>query len=139
MRFSVEPREGYLLATLRARESAGEMREFLTAVQAACRQHACPKVLVSVRASHAVFRPEDYGLSGATKGYAAELASPACQVALVGDTPELNLVAVRVTVQQDLPDNLNPVVYSVVRWMPDPLAATAAATSGAPSGAGGTP
>lgn len=86
MRFSLEPRAGYLLALVSGRDTAEEMRTLLRAVQQACRQHDCPRVLLSIRASRAVFRPEDYGLSG----YANQLATPACRIALVGDTPELN-------------------------------------------------
>jgi hypothetical protein len=37
-----------------------------------------------------MFKPEDYGLNGNTRGYVTELVTPACQVALVGDTDELN-------------------------------------------------
>ena len=90
MRFSVEPRAGYLLARLAERDTAEEMRTFLRAVHQACRQHDCPRVLMSIGASRAVFKPEDYGLSAERQGYAAELATPACRIALVGDTPELN-------------------------------------------------
>ena len=86
MKFSVEPRAGYLLALASGRETAEEMRTLLRAVQQACRQHDCPRVLLTIRASRAVFRPEDYGLSG----YANQLATPACRIALVGDTSELN-------------------------------------------------
>jgi hypothetical protein len=86
MRFSVEPREGYLKAELQDRQTADDMREFLHAVQAACREHGCPKILMAVRRSRAIFKPEDYGLSS----YVPELVSPACQVALLGDSSELH-------------------------------------------------
>lgn len=75
-----------MLALLSGRDTAEQMRTFLLAVHEACRRHDCPRILISIRASRAVFRPEDYGLSG----YANQLATPACQIALVGDTPELN-------------------------------------------------
>ena len=86
MRYSIEPRSGYLACTVSGRESADDMREFLHAVQAACRQYACPKILMSVRGSRVIFKPEDYGLSS----YVPELVSPSCQVALLGDSQELN-------------------------------------------------
>ena len=86
MRFSIEPRAGYLLATLHGRDTAEQMREFLLAVRSACRERDVPKILISVRQSRAIFKPEDYGLGG----YANELATPACQIALVGDTDEVN-------------------------------------------------
>src|SRR5687767_3204208 len=49
-------------------------------------------------------------------------------------TPELGLVAVRVTVSQDPAQIANPIRYSLVRWMPDPLAATTASSGTASSG-----
>jgi len=90
MRFSIEPREGYLLATVHGRETPEQMREFLHAVHAACRERDTPRILISFRQSRAVFKPEDYGLNGNGGGYAAELATPACQIALVGDSDEVH-------------------------------------------------
>lgn len=86
MKFQIEPRGDHLFAALSGRETAAEMREFLLAVHAACREHRCPKILMSIRRSRPVFKPEDYGLSG----YANDLVSSACQIALVGDSAELN-------------------------------------------------
>ena len=86
MRFSIQKREGYLRAELWERQTADEMRKFLTAVHAACREHACTKVVMLVRRSRPAFKPEDYGLTT----YVAEMVSDACQIALVGDTEELN-------------------------------------------------
>jgi len=86
MRFTMDLRQGYLRAELVGRQTADDMREFLHAVQAACKQHGCPKVLMAVRSSRVIFKPEDYGLST----YVPELVSPACQVALLGDSQELH-------------------------------------------------
>jgi len=86
MRYSIEPRGGYLHCAVTGRQSADDMREFLHAVQAACRQHGCPKILMAVRNSRVIFKPEDYGL----KSYVGELVTNACQVALVSDTDELH-------------------------------------------------
>jgi hypothetical protein len=85
MRFTIEPRPGYLRATLSDQETPDEMREFLVAVSAACQKHACPKVVLVVRRSRPAFKPEDYGLTS----YVSELVSGECQVAMVGDTEEL--------------------------------------------------
>lgn len=63
------------------------MREFLHAVQAACRQHACPKVLMKVRRSRVIFKPDDYGLSS----YAPGLVSASCRIAMLGDSQELQV------------------------------------------------
>ena len=86
MRFSIEPREGYLHAVVLGRDTPEQMREFLLAVHAACGEHGTPRILISVRQSRAVFKPEDYGLGG----YANELVTPACQIAVLGDTDEVN-------------------------------------------------
>ena len=58
MRFTIEPRDGYVHAALWERETAEEMREFLLAVHAACREHACSKVIMLVRRSPA--RPHSW-------------------------------------------------------------------------------
>ena len=86
MRFAIEPRAGYLRATLSERETAEEMREFLLAVHAACQQHASSKVVMVIRRSRAAFKPEDYGLNS----YAADLVGAECQIALVGESEELH-------------------------------------------------
>jgi hypothetical protein len=90
MRFSVEPRQGYLLAELAGRETAEDMRTFLQAVRDACRSHGCPRILMVVRQSRAVFKAEEYGFDGNAPGYVQDLVSSACQVALLGDSQELN-------------------------------------------------
>ena len=86
MRFSIEPRGDHLLASLRGRETGAEMREFLIAVHAACGEHKCPRILMSIRDSRPVFKPEDYGIAT----YVNDLVTPKCQIALVGDTRELH-------------------------------------------------
>ena len=86
MRFSIEARDDHLLASLQGRETGSQMREFLVAVHAACGEHKCPKILMSIRASRPVFKPEDYGIAT----YVNDLVTPKCQIALVGDTRELH-------------------------------------------------
>jgi len=93
MKFRIEKREGHLLAEISARENARDMREFLQAVKAACLEHACPRILMSIRDSNTMFKAEDYGLDGGTSGapgYLAGIVTPSCRVALVGDNSELN-------------------------------------------------
>ena len=87
MRYSIDARSEYLHCTVVGRESADDMREFLHAVQAACVQHGCPNVLMCVRNSRAIFKPDDYGLSS----YVPGLLTPNCRIAMVGDTPELQV------------------------------------------------
>ena len=116
MRFSVQARQDYLAADLVGRESAEEMRRFLHAVRARCRRLQLRKVLITIRQSRALFKAEDYGLPG----YAHVLASPVCQVALVGDSPELNAAHeyIEVIARQD---NLNVRAFvdeaAAARWL----------------------
>ena len=86
MRYSIDARSGYVHCIVIGRETADDMREFLHAVQAACKQHACPRILMRVRSSRVIFKPEDYGLSS----YVPELISPHCQIALLADSHELH-------------------------------------------------
>lgn len=86
MRYTIEPREGYVRAALWERETAAEMREFLEAVHDACEENATSRVVIVVRRSRPAFKPEDYGLTS----YVAELVTPECKVALVADTDELH-------------------------------------------------
>jgi len=86
VKYSIQQRGDHLLASLHGRETGDEMREFLVAVHAACQRHGCPKILMSIRGSRPVFKPEDYGIST----YVNDLVTERCQVALVGDTHELN-------------------------------------------------
>jgi hypothetical protein len=86
MNFRIRARPGFVHAELQGRETATEMREFLVAVHAACREHACSKVLLDIRRSRVIFKAEDYGLSG----YVNDIVTPACQIALVADNRELH-------------------------------------------------
>ena len=89
MKYWIEKRGGHLLAELSGRDSPRDMREFLEAVKAACLEHACPRILMSIRASNAMFKAEDYGLEGNGPGYLAGIITPSCRIALVGDNSEL--------------------------------------------------
>ena len=55
---------------------------------AAAREHGLPKILISVRQSRAMFKPEDYGLDSG--GYVSRLVKARCSIALIGDTHEVN-------------------------------------------------
>lgn len=116
MRFSITPKDGYLHAALHGRDTAEQMRDFLLAVHAACREHGVPKILITVKQSRAVFKPEDYGLSG----YVNELITPACQIALVGDTDEVNAANEYIEVvarQQGVNVRAFRAEAAAVRWM----------------------
>jgi hypothetical protein len=118
MRFVIEPRGDHLYAALQGRQTGDEMHEFLVAVHAACGAHKCPKILMSIRASRPVFKPEDYGIST----YVNELVTPRCQVALVGDTRELNAAHeyIEVCARQQ---NMNVRAFgdeaAAIRWLRD--------------------
>src|ERR1051326_4685841 len=145
VRFSIEPRQGYLLAEVAGRETAQEMRQFAHALRDACRSHGFPRILVLVRQSRAILKPEDYGFDGATRGYIQELLSPDCQVALLGDSQELNAAHeyIEVVARQQ---NVNARAFrdsaAAVRWLtatPQPgrrYRFTRVVLAGAPSDAG---
>jgi hypothetical protein len=116
MKYSIEPRKGYLHAVLAGRDTAEEMRTFLLALHAACGEHGTPKVLISLRRCRAVFKPEDYGLNS----YASELATPACQIAMVGDAEDVNAANEYIEViarQQGLNVRAFRDEHSALRWL----------------------
>jgi hypothetical protein len=89
MKYWIEKRGAHLLAELSGRDNPRDMREFLEAVKAACLEHACPRILMSIRTSNTMFKAEDYGLEGNGPGYLAGIITPSCRIALVGDNSEL--------------------------------------------------
>jgi hypothetical protein len=120
MRFAIEPRAGYLRATLSERETAEEMREFLLAVHAACREHATSKVVMVIRRSRPAFKPEDYGLGSDKSAYVADLVTSACQIALVGDSEELHTAhgyIAMVARQQNISARAFRDEAAALRWM----------------------
>jgi hypothetical protein len=130
VKYRIEPRGEFLHAELKGRETAEDMRGFLHAVKAACQEHGCPRILLSIRASRPVFRLEDYGLAGETRGeargYVSDLVSPACRIALVGDTSELQFAHEYIEVvarQQHVNVKSFREASSAVRWLQaqDPL------------------
>jgi hypothetical protein len=146
MRFSVEPRQGYLFAEVAGRETAEDMRAFAQAVRDACRSHGCPRILVLVRQSRAIFKPEDYGFdAGAERGYVHELVSADCQIALVGDSHELHAAHEYIEVvarQRSINTRAFRDQASAVRWLmsaPQPARRyrfTRVVLAGAPADAG---
>src|SRR5947209_6209060 len=90
MKYRIQPRGTYIFAELTARETPYDMREFLLAVKDACLQNGCPRILLSIRDSRAMFKAEDYGLTGEPRGYVSEIATPTCRIALVGDSNDLH-------------------------------------------------
>jgi len=122
VKVKIEPRGGYLFAELEGRETAHDMREFLLAVKAACQKNDCPRILLSIRASQPMFKAEDYGLSG----YANQLVKPACRIALVGDSSDLNFAHEYIEIvarQQQVNVKSFRESSSAVRWLHDVPAA----------------
>jgi hypothetical protein len=120
MKFRIEPRGAYVFAEVDGRETPAEMREFLFAVKLACRQHDCPRILLSVRASRPVFKLEEYGLSN---GFANDIVTPSCRIALVGDTSELNHAHDYVQLvarQQQMNVRAFKTVWSAQEWLREP-------------------
>jgi hypothetical protein len=69
------------------RETAAETQEFLRQVATESLARGCTKVMISIRASRAIFKVEDYGITT----YLKELQSrPNYRVALVADSDELH-------------------------------------------------
>jgi len=143
MKYRIEPRGGILHAELQGRETAEDMRDFLHAVKAACQQHACPRILLSIRASRPVFKLEDYGLAGETRGeargYVSDLVSPACRIALIGDTSELHFAHEYIEVvarQQQVNVKSFREPSSAVQWLQAPQAAEPASAGAAAAGRG---
>jgi hypothetical protein len=78
---------GVLRAELFARETVDETRVFFRALLRASSATPCPRVLVSVRSSKAIFQLERHGLIE----HFRELAATSRRIALVGDTRKLRL------------------------------------------------
>jgi hypothetical protein len=81
-RIILEPE--FLRAELTHRETVDETRQFLRAVVRNCAR--CPRVLISVRASHPLFRVERDGLVEFLREIAQ---APQHRIALVADAPDL--------------------------------------------------
>lgn len=90
MKIHIERRPAYLYAELRERAAGRDMREFALAVKAACLEHGCPRILVCIGDSPAVFKAEEYGLDGTSRGYVAGMLTRDCRIALLGDSSELH-------------------------------------------------
>jgi len=122
MKYRIQARDTYLFAELTGRETSYDMKEFLLAVKSACQQHACPRILLSIRDSRPMFKAEDYGL----RGYVNEIVTPSCRIALMGDSSELRhahdyieLVARQQSVNVKAFEGL----ADAVRWLEEPIPA----------------
>lgn len=88
MRYEITVEPDYLKADLFDRKTAGETREFLVAVAAEVRRHKRAQILISVHASRAIFKVEQYGILD----YFKELGGLSrYRIALAGDSEELRI------------------------------------------------
>lgn len=75
-----------LRAELAGRETAAQTEEFLRALAAEAQERRCPRLLISIRESRAIFQVEQYRISEQLHRLAA---NPAVRVALLADSAEL--------------------------------------------------
>ncbi len=89
MRYEITVEPDHVKADLFDRETAEETREFLVAVAAEVRKHKRAQILISVHASRAIFRVEQYGIFD----YFKELGElqKKYRIALTGDSEELRI------------------------------------------------
>jgi hypothetical protein len=145
MHYAIESREGYLHAAVYGRDTGEDMREFILAVREACQRLRQRKILMPVRQSRALFKPEDYGLSAEGRGFLHDLVTPNCQVALLGDNDEVNAANEYIEVvarQQGVNLRAFRDERSALQWLRDPAAPsrryrfTRIVIAGAPEDAG---
>lgn len=91
------------------------MREAIWAILAECRKHAVSSVLISTRASRALFKLQEFGLAALL-----EQMSPACKVALVADHPDLRAsdeYIATMAQQKDIDVRAFAAETAAVRWL----------------------
>jgi hypothetical protein len=88
MWYQITLKKDYLKADLFDRDTAAETQKFLVAVEAAARKHQRSQILISVHASRAIFKVQQYGISD----YFKQLAGISkYRIALTADSEELRL------------------------------------------------
>jgi hypothetical protein len=88
MRSEITVERGYLKAELFDRNTPEETRDAFAAIAAAAREHGCPQILVSVRASRAITQVEQSRFLEAFREFGG---MPKHRIALTGDSDELRL------------------------------------------------
>jgi hypothetical protein len=99
MKSKISVTKDYLKAEVYHRETAAETQEFLRKVAAESLALGCSKLMISVHASRAIFKVEDYGIAA----YLNELRSrPTYRIALIADSDEVHAAHeyIRVLAQQ---------------------------------------
>jgi hypothetical protein len=79
---------GYLRVELFNRHTAEDTREALAAITANVRKHGCSQILISVHASHPIFKVEQSGILACFRGFGEP---STYRIALTADSEELRL------------------------------------------------
>ena len=88
VRYTLEPKDGYLKAEMTERDTAAETAEFVEAIVGELQGKGGRKVLISIRNSRPVFKVEEWKLSAALD---KAMRISGLQVAFVSDTRELQM------------------------------------------------
>ena len=88
MQFNVQLMDGYLLAEMRERDSAGETQQFVAAILDAVRKHKATRILISIRESRALFKVEDWKFSEALE---EALRIARLKVAFIADSKDVSM------------------------------------------------
>ena len=86
MNYTIEVLPTYIRAEMRERDTADETRAFVQALLAAINEQRLFRVLISVRESRAIFKVQDWNLSGAL---ADAMRMAGLKVAFISDSPEV--------------------------------------------------
>jgi len=88
MRCEIKVEPDYLKAELFDRNTPEETRDAFAAIAAAAREHGCPQILISVRASRPITQVEQ---SRFLESFRVFSGTPRHRIALTGDSDELRL------------------------------------------------
>lgn len=88
MRYTVETNRGYLKAEMVERDTAEETREFVEAIVAAMHARKIPRVLISIRSSRALYKVDQWNLSGALERI---MHLNGLRIAFIADSKELEM------------------------------------------------
>jgi hypothetical protein len=87
MRYEITSEPGYLRGALFGRQTPQETRAFLKALAAESQERRCPRILISVHQSKAIFTVERYGLSSSLD----DALRLSLRIAVLADTEELHI------------------------------------------------
>jgi len=88
VRYTIEPKSGYLKAEMVERDTSAETAEFVQAIVSALGTHQVSRVLISIRSSRPVFKVEQWKLSAALDKV---MSIAGLKVAFIADTREVQM------------------------------------------------